>query len=83
MQYDFEWDPHKAKINLSKHGISFERATTVFRDPNAISIPDDEHSETEDRWVTIGLDSFGSVLLVCHTFRTENASLCEIRKFAI
>jgi uncharacterized protein len=79
MQYDFEWDPHKAKTNLSKHGISFERATTVFRDPSAISIPDDEHSETEDRWVTIGLDSSGSVLLICHTFKTENASLCKIR----
>ena len=38
MQYDFEWDTQKAKTNLSKHRISFERATTVFRDPNAISI---------------------------------------------
>ena len=79
MQYDFEWDTWKAKTNLSKHRISFERATTVFCDPKAISIPDDAHSETEERWVTLGLDSSGSVLLVCHTFKTETDSLRKIR----
>ena len=79
MQYDFEWDPQKAKTNLTKHRVSFERATTVFRDPNAISIPDEEHSETEERWVTLGLDGSGNVLLVCHTFKMESISLCKIR----
>lgn len=79
MQYDFEWDPQKAKTNLAKHRISFDGATTVFRDPNAISIPDDEHSETEERWLTLGLDSSGSVLVVSHTFKMERASHCKIR----
>lgn len=79
MQYDFEWDPKKAKTNLSKYRIGFERATTVFRDPSAISIPDDEHGETEERWVTLGLDSSGRVLLVCHTFKKEGDSLRKIR----
>ncbi|KOR32110.1 hypothetical protein TI05_09335 [Achromatium sp. WMS3] len=79
MQYDFEWDHRKAKTNLFKHRISFERAATVFRDPNAISIPDDEHSEAEERWITLGLDSSGSVLLVSHTFKTESTSLYKIR----
>ena len=79
MQYDFEWDHRKAKTNLFKHRISFERATTVFRDPSAISIPDDGHSDTEERWATLGLDSSGCVLLVVHTFKSESDSLCKIR----
>ena len=49
MRYYFEWDPQKAKINLKKHKVSFERACTVFKDPNALSIYDEEHSEKEDR----------------------------------
>ena len=46
MRYDFEWDTGKAKSNVRKHKINFERATTVFRDPNILSIPDEEHSES-------------------------------------
>ncbi len=47
--YEFEWDPVKAKTNITKHGVHCERAATVFQDPFAITIPDDEHSETEVR----------------------------------
>ena len=54
MRYDFEWDVRKAKTNVRKHKISFERATEIFRDPNALSIVDEEHSEYEERWITIG-----------------------------
>jgi len=79
MQYDFEWDPKKAKNNLSKHSVSFERAATVFRDSNAISIPDEVHSVAEERWATLGMDSAGNVLLVIHTFKVENEALCKIR----
>lgn len=59
MRFDFEWDPAKAKSNFSKHKISFERATSIFRDPHLISIPDAEHSEYEERWITMGLDENG------------------------
>ena len=52
MQYNFDWDPVKAKQNLRKHGVSFERAAKVFRDAFAISIYDDEHS---DIMKTVGL----------------------------
>jgi hypothetical protein len=45
--YEFEWDPAKASANLNKHGLDFERAATVFLDPLAISIPDEQHSEKE------------------------------------
>jgi uncharacterized DUF497 family protein len=79
MQYDFEWDLKKAKDNLSKHRVSFERAATVFRDSNAMSVLDEAHSATEERWATLGLDSAGNVLLVIHTFKVENEALCRIR----
>jgi uncharacterized DUF497 family protein len=55
-EHQFEWDPVKALRNAREHGVSFERAATVFLDPRAISIFDDEHSEAEERWVTLGLD---------------------------
>jgi len=53
MEYSFEWDPHKARTNFRKHQISFTRATSVFKNPLAVSILDDEHDETEQRWVTV------------------------------
>ena len=51
--YEFEWDPVKAQVNLDKHGLDFERAATVFLDPLAVTIPDEEHSEDEVRWITL------------------------------
>ncbi len=62
MRYDFEWDIKKAKNNFRKHKISFERASSIFRDPNLLSIPDDVHSEYEERWITMGLDISGILL---------------------
>ena len=79
MRYDFEWDTSKAKLNIEKHGVVFQRAATIFKDPYAISIFDDEHSENEDRWITIGMDSGGILLVVSHTFRRVGESLCHIR----
>ena len=79
MNYNFEWDPNKAKINLSKHRVSFEQATSVFRDKNAISIFDDEHSEDEDRWITIGMDYHTKVLVVVHTHILIDQDNCNIR----
>ena len=49
MRYTFEWDPTKAKENLRKHRISFDRAAEVILDPLAVSIFDEEHSEHEER----------------------------------
>ncbi|NQU64330.1 MAG: BrnT family toxin [SAR324 cluster bacterium] len=68
MQYNFEWDSQKAKENLKKHKVSFEQAATVLNDPSALSVYDIDHSETEDRWLTLGLSSSGNLLVVCHTF---------------
>ena len=66
--YEFEWDPAKANTNRIKHGLDFERAATVFLDPLAVTIPDEEHSESEVRWITLGKDAGGQYVLVVHTF---------------
>jgi hypothetical protein len=66
--YEFEWDPVKAQNNFSKHGLDFELAATVFLDPLAATIPDEGHSEVEDRWITLGKDASGHYVLVIHTF---------------
>jgi uncharacterized DUF497 family protein len=65
----FEWDPKKDVGNLKKHGIAFEMAQLVFGDPLALSIPDVEHSEGEERWVTLGQIGSQLVVVVVHTFR--------------
>lgn len=77
--YRFEWDPGKAKRNLSKHKVSFELAATVLRDPYAITIYDDDHSTTEDRWVTMGIAATGILLVVSHTFEAAAADDIAIR----
>ena len=79
MRYYFEWDPKKAKANKKKHGITFEQASTIFLDPRMISVFDTEHSEHEDRWATIGIDSNGVLLVVVHTFQQVDAESCRIR----
>ncbi len=79
MNYNFEWDLGKAKSNFIKHKIRFETATTVFRDENAISIFDDEHSENEERWITIGMNTETRTLVVVHTFVELDKENCNIR----
>ena len=82
MQYDFEWDPEKAELNRRKHRVRFAHAATVFRDSEAISIFDDEHSDNEDRWITLGIASTGSLLVVHHTFNQINKNTAKIRIFS-
>jgi uncharacterized DUF497 family protein len=53
-QFQFEWDEAKAAANLRKHGVAFELARTVFGDPRILTIADLEHSESEERWFSIG-----------------------------
>lgn len=73
-QYQFEWNPRKARQNLKRHGVAFERAATIFLDQNALSEFDEAHSEAEERWITLGLDHTGVLLVVCHTFRDIESS---------
>lgn len=78
-QFHFEWDAAKAARNRHKHGISFEQAATVFYDPLMISIPDEEHSETEERWITMGQTKNSKLLLVVHTYLEINANVANVR----
>jgi uncharacterized protein len=78
-QYQFEWDPSKARQNARQHRVTFERAATVFLDPNTLSVFDAEHSQREDRWITLGLDRTGILLVVCHTYREETETSAMIR----
>ena len=78
-QYQFEWDPRKARENLKRHTVAFERAATIFLDPSALSEFDASHSEAEERWITLGLDQTGVLLVVCHTFRDETESSARLR----
>ena len=79
MRYYFEWDPAKGNVNIQKHKVSFQRAAEVFKDPHAISIFDDEHSQEEDRWITMGSDYNGRILVVSHTFRRIDEDSFRIR----
>lgn len=60
----FTWDPLKAAANLTKHGVSFEEATTVFGDPLSITISDPDHSDTAERYVLVGLSHQLHLLLL-------------------
>lgn len=77
--YDFDWDPAKARSNQRKHGVSFNLATTVLRDPLAITIYDAEHSEDEDRWVTLGQAANGQLMVVIHTWTLIEAAEVKVR----
>lgn len=69
MAGNFEWDARKAAGNLRKHRVSFDEASTVFGDPNALTFDDPDHSEGEDRFVTVGLFIRERLLTVVHTWR--------------
>jgi uncharacterized DUF497 family protein len=63
----FQWDPRKAKLNVAKHGVSFEEATTAFRDRLSATATDPDHSEDEKRFITFGVSSKGRLLQISHT----------------
>jgi uncharacterized DUF497 family protein len=68
----FAWDPQKASSNLRKHGISFDEAVTVFKDPLAYIFDDMKHSEQEHREIIIGMSALRRMLLVCFVERQED-----------
>ena len=73
----YQWEKNKAASNLQKHGIEFADAVSVFSDDLAISIPDNRFDE--DRFVTIGMDAFGRILVVVFTWRSEDIRLISAR----
>jgi uncharacterized DUF497 family protein len=77
VRIDFDWDPAKAASNVRKHGVAFEEAMTVFRDPLARSILDSEAGE--ERWITLGEASTGSLLVVVHSWAELDPERVTVR----
>lgn len=76
----FEWDASKAISNRKKHGVSFEQAVAVFRDPLALTFEDPDHSEDENREITIGHTEDTVLVLVSHTERKGRIRIISARK---
>lgn len=74
----YQWNRDKAAANLRKHGIDFADAVSVFSDDLAITIPDERFDE--ERFVTIGVDAFGRVLVVVYTMRDDEIRIISARK---
>ena len=68
----FEWDKTKNESNITKHKISFEEAKSVFYDENARLIADPDHSDSEDRYILLGMTSQLKILVVSHTYRRDD-----------
>ena len=75
----FEWDKEKAKKNLRKHRVSFEEAMTVFYDPLSATFDDPDHSDDEERLITIGYSSRSRLLVVSHTERGKIIRIINAR----
>jgi uncharacterized protein len=71
----FEWDEGKNASNRRKHGIWFEEAETVFDDPQARVFEDVEHSESEERFIIIGMSGAARVLVVVHCLRESESTV--------
>ena len=74
----FQWNHNKAQSNLKKHGIDFADAVTIFDDFNAVTINDP--SQSEERFITIGMDAYGRILVVVYTWRANDIRLISARK---
>jgi hypothetical protein len=78
-QYQFEWDPAKARQNAKQHRVTFERGATVFKDPNALSLFDEEHSDEEEG----GLPLDSTRLVISHTFDEERENRARVRLISV
>ncbi|BAY23276.1 hypothetical protein NIES2100_30400 [Calothrix sp. NIES-2100] len=76
----FEWNENKAVSNLSKHGVSFEEAKTVFDDPFYVDFYDPDHSEDEERYLIVGESNRGRLLIVSYTERRNSIRLISARE---
>ena len=77
---EFEWDPKKAKTNVRKHRVSFEEAATVFNDVLSFIYDDEEHSQAERRYATLGMSERKRILVVAHTIRGIQIRIISARE---
>lgn len=80
MALEFEWDLRKAETNLRKHKVTFQEASTVFADPLSATIHDPDHSDIEDRYLTIGLSIAGRTLIIAHSERNNRIRIISARE---
>jgi uncharacterized DUF497 family protein len=71
----FSWDDGKAKQNLKKHKVSFEEASTIFSDENAIEYFDPDHSKDEDRFLMLGISCHLRILVACYCLRKDGSEI--------
>lgn len=76
---DFEWNPQKAELNIQKHGVCLEEASSVFGDYFSWTYPDVAHSIDESRYITVGLSDKNRLLIVVHTQRGETIRIISAR----
>jgi hypothetical protein len=76
----YEWDPAKAASNLRRHGVSFAEATSAFLDQAALTFKDPDHSDEEEREITIGVSAKQRVLFVSHCPRGDRIRIISARK---
>lgn len=79
MAIEFEWDPAKAVTNLTRHGVSFREASTVFQDPLSVTVPDPRHSQSEERFAILGISDRGRLVAVFHTERDHRVRIISAR----
>lgn len=77
---DFEWDLAKAELNLRQHSVSFDEAASVLGDPLALTFFDPDHSDDEDRFITMGTSRVGRVLILSHTDREDKIRIISARE---
>jgi hypothetical protein len=77
---NFEWHTEKAFNNIKRHNVTFEEASTAFRDPLSLTIDDPLHSDDEQRFVLIGKSYKNRILIVIHTERGDNIRIISARK---
>ena len=77
---EFEWDPEKAGANAKKHGVDFAEAMAVFGDPPEVTIADPDHSEDEQRFLSIGSSTAGRLLVVAYTERASRTRIISARE---
>ena len=80
MSMEFEWDENKAATNLSKHGVAFDEAKTVFEDPLYVDFYDPDHSYDEQRYIMVGQSERGRLLIVSYTERGDAIRLIHARE---
>ena len=80
MVWKLQWNPVKAEENYRKHGVRFEEAEVVFRDPHAVVFDDSLHSDEEDRYFVVGESAYSRLLIISYTIRDDYAWVISARR---